>query len=388
MVKKATKLKYCYFCLESIFLKMKNLLNILLILLVTIPATAQFKVQKVTNTINTAQEGMYYALPQTVIRLDITLERIDQKPGPLSTYSEDFLGTSNYISESNYFYNLLDVCVSSFAEVDPDQVYYLTFPPQKTKDDPATDLQLSNIGTLVSYNASEGSNEQHPYSSTLNQTNFYYQGDDNFRYFADYNRKKVIDTIVRKITIDTITIDRFIFRTNWTNLSEKDKANEAALKIQNIREQRFNLLTGYQEVNYSGSIEYMDFQLKKMENEYLQLFLGKEVRSIETYTIYVVAKPGETRKTILDMGNGNTIDLDFVLHGNTANLPENPLQKENHIYYRVPENTTVNVKFKNKVHKSVNLLVSQFGKLSMATLNNTQLYFDPQTGNLVKLVKK
>ena len=367
---------------------MKNLLNILLILLVSVSATAQYKIQKVTSSVNTAQEGMYYALPLTVIKLDITLERIDQKPGPLASYSEDFLGTSNYINESNYFYNLLDVGVSTSAEVDPDQLYYLTLPAQKPKGEVESSLQLSNIGTLVSYNASETINNQNIISPTINQTNFYYQGDEDFKYFADYNRKTVVDTIIRKITIDTVTIDRFLFRTSWTSLSEKDKAGAAALKIQNIREQRFNLLTGYQEVNYSGSIEYMDFQLKKMENDYLQLFLGKEVRSIETYTIYVVAKPGETRKTILDMGNGNTIDLEFVLHGNTAMLPEKPLQKDNHLYYRVPENTTVNVKFKNKVHKSVNLLVSQFGKLSMATLNNTQLYFDPQTGNLVKLVKK
>ena len=367
---------------------MKKLLSILLILLVSVPATAQYKIQKVTSSINTAQEGMYYALPQTVIRLDITMEKIDQMPGPLASYSEDFLGTSNYISESNYFYNLLDVSVSTYAEVDPDQLYYLSFPAQKPKDEPESSLQLSNIGTLVSYNASESDNEQTLFPATLNQTNYYYQGDDDFKYFADYNRKKVVDTIIRKITIDTVTIDRFLFRTNWTSLSEKDKAEAAALKIQNIREQRFNLLTGYQEVNYSGSIEYMDFQLKKMENEYLQLFLGKEVRSVENHTIYVIAKQGETRKTVLDMGNGNGIDVEFVLHGNTAVLPEKPLQKENHLYYRVPENTTVNVKFKNKVHKSVNILVSQFGKLSMATLNNTQLYFDPQTGNLVKMVKK
>jgi len=367
---------------------MKKSLSILLILLITIPVIAQFKVEKVTNSINTEQEGMFYALPQTVIRIDLTLERIDQKPGPLSSYSEDYLGISEYIKESNYFYNLLDVSVSSSAEVDPDQVYYLAFPSQKSKDDPENSFQLSNIGTLISFNASDSQNEQYQSSTTLNQTNFYYQGDDNFKYFADYNRKKVIDTVIRKITIDTVTIDRFIFRTTWASLSEKDKANEVALKIQSIRDQRFNLLTGYQEVNYNGSIEYMDMQLLKMENEYLQLFLGKEVRSIETYTVYVIAQKGKTKETVLDMGNGNTIDMEFVLHGNTAMLPEKPLHKENHLYYRIPENTTVNVKFKDKLHKSVNLLVNQFGKLSMASLNNTQLYFDPQTGNLVRLVKK
>ena len=134
---------------------MKKILNLLLILIISISATAQYKIQKVTNSINTAQEGMYYALPQTVIRLDITMERIDQKPGPLASYSEDFLGTSNYINESSFFYSLLDVNVSTYAEVDPNQLYYLTFPAQKSKDESENSIQLSNIGTLVSYNASE-----------------------------------------------------------------------------------------------------------------------------------------------------------------------------------------------------------------------------------------
>lgn len=367
---------------------MKKIISILLVILFAIPVMAQYKIQKVTNSINTAQEGIYYALPQTVIRLDLTLEKIDQIPGPLSSYSEDFLGTSDYIKKSNYFYNLLDVSISAFAEVDPNEVYYLQFPVQKSKDEPESNFQLTNIGTLVSYNGTDKINNQYQASSTINQTNLYYQGDESFRYFADYNRKRVVDTVIRRITIDTVTIDRFLFKTNWVNLSEKDKANEAALRIQNIREQRFNLLTGYQEVNYSGSIEYMDFQLLKMENEYLQLFLGKEVRTIETYTVYVIAKQGEITKTVLDTGEGNTIDVEFRVHGNTSLLPDKPLNKENHLYYRIPESTTVNILFKDKVHKSMNLLICQLGKLSMVSLNGTQLYFDPLTGNLVKMVRK
>ena len=367
---------------------MKKILGFIAVLIFTLPALAQYKIQKVSSNINTLQEGLFYSLPQTVIRLDLTLERIDQKPGPLSAYSEDFLGSSDYIKDVNYFYNLLDVNISSFAEVDPNQVYYLQFPVQKTKETVVSNFQLSNIGTLISYNGDERFDNSIPASTTLNQTNLYLQSDEKFDYFADYNRKKVIDTVVRKITIDTVTINRFMFRTNWVNLSEKDKANAAALKIQNIREQRFNLLTGYQEVNYSGSIEYMDFQLKKMENDYLQLFLGKEVRTIETYTIYVVVKKGEKTRTILDAGNGNTIDVQFKVQGNTALLPEKPLEKEDHLYYRIPENTIVNVLFNDKVRKSSNLLISQLGKLTMASLNNTQLYFDSKSGNLIKMVKK
>ena len=366
---------------------MKKIIGLFLVVLVSLPTMAQYKVQKVTPEINTSQDGIYYGLPQTVIKLELTMERINQIPGPLASYSENFLGTSDYIKESGYIYNLLNAEVSTFAEIDPEQLYYIQFPLQKAKDEEAS-FQLSGIGTLLSYNANIELHNSTAETSTFNQTNFYYKDGERFKYLADYNRKGIVDTIVRKITIDTMTINRFMFRTNWVSLSESDRANEAALKIQDIREQRFNLLTGYQEVNYSGSIEYMDFQLTKMENEYLQLFLGKEVRTVENHTVYVVVNKGEITRTVLNTSNGDAVKLNFNLHGNTSLLPENPLYKDNHVFYRIPENITLDIEFKGEKHKSTNLQISQLGKLSLVSMNDSQLYFDPQTGNLAKIVSK
>jgi len=367
---------------------MRKIAILLFILCLQITGFSQFTVTKVTNSVNTAQTGMFYSLPQTVIKIDLTLERIDRKPGPLADFAGDFLGTTNVIESNNSFYNLLDADISTLAEPDADQVYYLQFPSQKSKDGTSTNLTLSRIGTLLSFNATNREMESVSSEMNVNQSNYYFRDAEDFRYFADYNRKKVVDTIVRKITIDTVTIDRFLFRTSWASLSESDKANQAAMKIQSIREQRFNLLTGYQEVNYSGSIEYMDHQLKRMEDEYLQLFLGKETRSVETVTVYVLVKQGDTSKVVFDAGNGQSVQMDLIPHGNTSAFPEKPLQKQNHLYYRIPELTTVNITYNKKVFKSVVIPVSQFGKLAMAPLDGTQLYFNPSTGELVKMVKE
>jgi len=367
---------------------MRKLAFLLIILCFHFTGFSQYTVTKVTNSVNTAQTGMFYSLPQTVIKIDLTLERIDQKPGPLSDFSGDFLGTTDVINENKSFYNLLDATISTMAEPDANQIYYLQFPAQKSKDGASTDLVLSKIGTLLSFNASSHETERLNPETKIHQSNYYFQSQDDFRYFADYNRKKVVDTVVRKITIDTVTIDRFLFRTSWASLSESDKANQAAMKIQNIREQRFNLLTGYQEVNYNGSIEYMDHQLQKMEDEYLQLFLGKETRSVETVTVYVLVKQGDTNKVVFNTGNGQSVMMNLIPHGNTSVLPEKPLQKQDHLYYRIPELTTVSIIFNDKVYESVVIPVSQFGKLAMAPLDGTQLYFNPNTGELIKMVKE
>ena len=76
-----------------------------------------------------------------------------------------------------------------------------------------------------------------------------------------------------------------------------EKANEAAQKILEIREARFHLISGYQEVNYGESMEYMNDQLKELENDYLELFLGKEVKSTGIQTIYYIPEKDKPRQT-------------------------------------------------------------------------------------------
>lgn len=365
-----------------------KIISLIVLVLVGTAAFPQFRISKVSSNMNTGPEGIVYGLPRTVIQLDISLQKIDRVPGPLSGYASEYLGVSSFIDKPSSTYKLLNVNVRTFPEVDPDNSFYLQFAEQRGKDDPENIFQLSDIGTLISYNAKSEFENQPKVVSNINQTYQVYNDGNAFDYNAGYNRKKVIDTIIRKINIDTVSIDRFTFRTSWANLTEKDKANEAALKIQSIREQRFNLLTGFQEVNYGGSIIYMDNELKKMENDYLQLFLGKELSSVEHYTIFVIVEKGEDKRKVMTTDKGDVIELVFNKHGNTSLLPEKPVQKENHLFYRMPENTTIEVNYNGKAFKTVSYPICQFGKLLMAPLGNTQLYFDPNTGNLLRIVKK
>ncbi|PLX13906.1 MAG: hypothetical protein C0598_02555 [Marinilabiliales bacterium] len=365
-----------------------KIFSLITLVLIASSVFAQFRINKISANVNTAPNGIVYGLPRTVLKIDLNIQKTTQIPGPLSAYAKEYLGVEDFIAKTASTYDVINADISSFAEVDPLQMYYLQFPEQRGKDDPENSFVLSNIGTIISYNADGEYNIQPTQTTNVNQTYQIYNDGNAFEYNAGYNRKKVIDTIIKKINIDTITIDRFTFRTSWAGLSEKDKANEAALKIQNIREQRFNLLTGFQEVNYGGSIVYMDNELKKMENDYLRLFLGKEVSSIETYTFFIIVNKDEDSRIIMETPNGDQIKLIFNRHGNTELIPDKPVQKENHLYYRIPENTGIELTYKGKVYKKVTLPISQFGKLFMASLNNTALYFDPNTGNLLKMIKK
>jgi hypothetical protein len=331
-------------------------------------------------------QGFYYALPRTVLKVDLTVEKLEQLRGPLAVYTENYLGTSDYISSNRNKYSILEVNVETLFEADPEQVYYVQFPLERSKEEKVLTFHLSEKGTLLAINDEKTS--QTGQESVVDQTIIVMEGDDDFRYQPDYHRKKKIDTITRRVTIDTVSIERFIFKTSWVDKSDEDKANEAALQIANIRDARFNLLSGYQEVNYGESIRYMDMRLAEMERQYLELFLGKEVKTYETITVYFLPQKNNVNNTLTTLPGNAAIDISINPRGNTSNIPETTASAANSIYYRIPELADVEISHDGKVHFRESMVIGQMGVISTAPINDTRTQFDPNTGTLTKMVKE
>ncbi len=372
---------------------MKNFFNysgvlFLLMSLLTSEAFGQFIVRKVHDqNVNTSQDGFYYALPQTVLKIDLLIEKVQQQKGPLSAYTQEYLGTSDFIETTGVSYRLLHVELDQFVEPDPEQIYYVQFPADRPKDAKPTGFTLTPLGILTAFDA-EGGQAALISQTEINQTIIVSEQEDGFDYFAEYNRRKKVDTIIRKITIDTVSIDRFLFKTSWVDKSLKEKANEAAMQIAKIREARFNLISGYQEVNYGGSMNYMDKQLSLLEKRYLELFLGKEIKSIENQTVYFVPSDENKSKVLYKASDGSPIELKLISSGATSKLAEKPLEKQDNIYYRIPESTLVEITENGAVHYKRKLAISQYGVIASAPLNGTRLQFDPKTGSLVKIIRE
>ena len=349
---------------------------------------SQFIVRKVHDqNVNTSQDGFYYALPQTVLKIDLLIEKIQQQKGPLSAYTQEYLGTSDFIESNSVSFRLINVQLDHFVEPDPEQLYYVQFPADRPKDAKATGFKLTPLGILAAFDA-EGGQGTMTLQTDINQTIIVAEKEDGFDYFAEYNRRKKVDTIIRKITIDTVTIDRFLFKTSWVDKSLKEKANEAAMQIAKIREARFNLITGYQEVNYGESMKYMDRQLNILEKKYLELFLGKEVKSFETQTIYFIPSEENNSKILYKGSDGSSIELKLTNSGATSKLAGKPLEKQDNIYYRIPESTLVEITENGAVHYKRKLAVSQYGVIAAAPLNGTRLQFDPKTGSLIRIIRE
>lgn len=372
---------------------MKNLLNffflpVVLVFSYSLSGFSQYTVTKVVGqSVNTSADGFYYALPQTVLKVDLVVEKLQRQKGPLSEFTQEYLGTSEYLTENSVSYRLINVELDQLIETDPTQIYYVQFPLERSKDAKASGFTLTPFGTLLGFDL-ESQATLNTVETDIHQTIVVADNESGFDYFADYNRKKKVDTIVRKITIDTVTIDRFLFKTTWVDKSKEEKANDAAMQIARIREFRFNLITGYQEVNYGESMKYMDQQLKQLEKDYLDLFLGKESKSIELQTVYFIPTEENKSTSLYKGGDGSSIEIKITSNGTTDLLPDTPLAKQNSIFYRIPEKALVEVTQDGTAHYRNSILINQLGVVATAPLNKTKLQFNPTTGGLIKIIRE
>ena len=291
-----------------------------LTILASIQTEAQTVLSHAKNTNPGQQEGVVYSLPRTIIKIDFIIEKNQRLKGPYSEFADKMLGISNVIAANEVQYTIVDAVVTTVSEPDPDASFFITLDERSSKDGLSTLVNLLPNGILKSYGT--------PESSDINRTIVDKElintpDQQRFTYYAERNLYQRVDTLVRKITIDTTVIRRNILQSSWVDRSPEQKARSAADFIQKIRESRFNLITGYQEINYGSSIAYMDNQLQKLESEYLSLFLGAENKRLIEQTIYftpnsqtdgfvTVAKFSEQNGISGPEGRGENIQLQLI----------------------------------------------------------------------------
>ncbi len=366
-----------------------NYLKIVIVALIsvlTLTLPAQITVVTADKGPAANGDGLCYSLPATLFRVDVDLKKIEHIPGPLAGYTEKYLGTSDYLKESSVDYSVVDVDVHPVTIADEKASYYIVFSDKISKEDRPPVVSLTPFGTLRSVNMEIQTGELPVISKEENKTIILAGDEDDFKYKAGYNRKKVVDTVIRKITVDTMTINKFLFRTSWADKTEDEKAEEAARQIHSIRESRMNLLTGYHEVNFGESIVYMDKQLQKLEQQYLELFLGKERITAEHHTYFVYPAKEQMQKTLLETRSGDKLLFDVEIKGVNSIKPVSTALN-NIIYYRIPADALVKITFNGKTLFSNLYPVSQLGTVTGISVYKAGVLFDPVTGVPVQLLK-
>lgn len=369
------------------------------------PAIAQINVYHANNSsAKPSRNGVFYVLPRTVLKIDVLVKTEENLKGPFSEYAESMLGLKNAVKYDFINYQIEEVDINTISEPDPEQVYYIETGESSSKDFKPLILSVDEAGFL-----SFASNSDNPVTSQgrvedevviYDENSFLSRKPDNF--YAFKNVKIRTDTIVRKITVDTSLVEKFIYRTKLVEKNLQEQALVMVSNLEEVREARMKLLTGFQETAYeAGTMIYMDKQLQKLESSYLDLFRGKIIQSYAIHTFYYVPgnQPGKDGPTLFRFSNGTGVtslksgtgdEVTLELLANEAAIvagefgaPQKDETNVSGMAYRIPGLANCQVKYDSKELINKKLTINQFGSIRRLPAQKFKVSFNPETGGII-----
>ena len=355
---------------------------------------AQVYTQKVNpSETYTSANGVVYALPETVIRLDVWIEKTEFIQGPYASYANRLLGLSNVITSNNSAYNISSVKITESQIPDPNQLFFMNLGEINGKPENITFLQMSESGLFAGMtNVSPES-----VSATSNLVERVEKGNRDFRYFADANLVVKVDTIIRRVDIDTTTIEKVILKRSTIEKDISQRAQDAATYFMEIRKNRIELISGFQEVAYSaGALELMNAELKQMEDDYLELFAGKVLVSDEHYVFYYTPTTSQANiidpvfkfskekgMTNLSVSGGEKVSIAIKSNGLAEKLADADVDSPvNGIVYRFPETAEVWIKYGSQEFSKQLLQIPQLGRLQVVNPGQNVFELHPSSGGI------
>lgn len=336
---------------------------------------AQFTTTFAKNVTPGQQNGLYYSLPQTMLKLDFIIEEAQLEKGPLSDYASNYFEMEDIVEYETTEYRLLDVKMSTVASPDPNALFFVTM----TSARGGSKLQFDVLpnGIIRSVGVGNDVETVEPESKPIQEKPRCCREECDFG-----------DGFVGLMTAG---------KTNGM------LAKEVADKIAEIRKAKFYLISG--DVEVASNPETFNAMYKKlddMEKEYTSLLLGKRVTKKVVKTVYVipnkevptqsVAKFSEIEGlTVGTSGSGSIVTVQTLSLGTTAAITApsqsavESMSYENKVFYRLPETANVKVTFEGDTLLEERVTVNQLGQLLMAPVTNTKLTFDTETGQIVNM---
>lgn len=352
----------------------------------------------------TPSEGFYYALPQTLLKIDMIVEKEDKIKGPYAAFASKYLGLKNVIWANSSEYKITDVIINTASQPDPDQYFFVELFNKKGFKEKEKQMfaELTESGLIKSINTETTAIKKADEKYAIKKTT-YSPYNKLYKLSAYDNLYEKVDTIIEKVNIDTITIEKEIYKKKLVEKSSEQKAKEAADHIMDLKKAKVQILKGYAEVNYSQkTMQYMINRLDSIENNYLSLFTGITHKRKIKYSFTYLPEPNQktfnlckfsAKEGILDKQSqeGEFINISLDYSGNTSIVSQKIKQKNrffkkaNGFFYRIPEIVKVSINREENVITKGDYLISQFGIVTSLPPVQTEIMYYPSTGALKKV---
>lgn len=363
---------------------MKASLYMIAIFLVSGCATTadlQVRVTPVGGVSAETGELYLYALPQTVLKVEVTSMEQRDIPGPYWEYAERNLGITDIIRQKGSRWSIREVTISPFTEPDPQHFYALQVEEGDFMAEYLQPFMQKGIildGTELVFEEMNGRDAQ----GNWNQ--------DHLRYLdlgVYGNFEERTETMYKTLVTDTSFVRVPVQRTVVEQKSLAMKAEEAADFLLELRTRRFEMLTGEYEVYPDGEAMAAAIQkLDQLEASYLSLFTGKTVTRTEKKIYFVIPETGSAPSLYrlemfseqlgfvpAELMEGLPLELQIQPVGKTAGLNTQfagtPAPGSlNKLYYRIPDVTSLQVTLGGEVISDQRISIFQSGTMVTSPL--------------------
>jgi hypothetical protein len=345
--------------------------------LISCAPTGNIAVNNISDKKPLGTESFVYALPQTVIDIQVIAEEITIIPGPYEKFAEKYLGIQNAPSRAEKKYYIRQVQVQKHSEADPDYIYAV-----RGILDPANNAGLTRLlkDSLILNTANFSVSKAYHYTYPSRSGELIYT---DLSVKRNFEAEKDIE--VSLVMPDTIHTNRPVNRNALKEKTLEQKAEEAANFLIKLKKRRFKLVAG--QYNYMPAGEAMAEALKELgriEEEYLSLFIGKRIVTQIQHILHYTPPVGKNaiREILfrfdenegfvnLTEARGIPVILELNAMGKTAGLEQYkiPLNLENNVLpYRIADQTALRLIAGEQLWVEAYYPVFQYGVLVMMNL--------------------
>lgn len=334
--------------------------------------------------------GVIYALPHTLVRVAVTIDKQDLSSAPYSQFAQEMLSLPTASPDSIYSIRHIEVC--TINEADPDAYFFVN--PKRTA------IAVDGRGLLVSVGGRQPGKGILPQQSSNTELlieepvsspeyNLYERADTFYTRYDSPGRPSLVTSAKDVRTL-------------------RQQASAAAENIEEIRERKQALLFGEYEGNLSAeAIAFLYKKLDAMEREKVCQFTGDS----QTETIYFYVDPKDEKTAVEDQTMPlfrfdpvkGLLDADSdegllvacnircenhlrkasrFIRFRTKSVGSGNILDRHSFKYRIPEVATVTI-YSHDFHFEKQVKVAQFGTVANLPKGKCIAIFDPKTGDLL-----
>ncbi|MBN1182431.1 MAG: DUF4831 family protein [Bacteroidales bacterium] len=318
--------------------------------------------------------SFFYSLPRTHLQFHIYVEKTTLVRGPYADWAKEYLGIDKVIEQDEVIWQIRQVDLTTYQDNDPNELYGAKVSGNTSQL--IALLSLSGQGLIADIS---------PVSYIAGYSNIdKLDKESNIPDFKDVSVKRNFyeekDTIYKTLFVDTAFIKVPVIKSYLEKKTDQEKAREAANFIIKTRKRRFKLIAGQYDAMPEGkAMEVSVEELNKIEEEYLSLFIGKELKDNSCYIIdFIPEERVELKQDILckfsktegilpatsKLGNPvnviTRLDIDPNIDKLFNGLDEGAANKG--LIYRVPAQVEVSLTLERNNLFNGTVLISQFGQ--------------------------